>query len=355
MLASDSQYTGFKNRLINGGMVISQRNGTSTITPVDGDYLTDRWSFGIAQASKLTAAQSTTAPAGFTNSVLVTSSSAFTPGSTDLFRFTQKIEGFNTADLAFGTASASTVTLSFWVRSSLTGTFGGALMNNDSNRSYPFTYTISSANTFEYKTVTITGDTTGTWVGATNGIGLYVNFSLGAGSTRLGTAGAWAAAGYYGATGQVNLVTTNAATWYVTGVQLEKGSTATSFDYRPYGTELNLCYRYYEKSYEIGTVPGTATYLGSFSCGGGATGNTTSFIGQVNVRYRAEKRTTPTVTVYDPAGTSGVLQRWQLGVNNINGQNATIDTIATTVFSGYSSGTSNSSGLNLQYTVSAEL
>jgi hypothetical protein len=238
---------GFRNKLINGAMLITQRNGTSTITPADNDYVVDRWSFGIAQASKLTSSQSATAPSGFSSSVLVTSSSAFTPGSTDLFRFTQKIEGFNTIDLAFGTASASTVTLSFWVRSSLTGTFGGSLQNNAGDRSYPFTYTILSANTFEYKTITITGDTTGTWIGATNGIGLYVNFSLGAGSSRIGTAGAWAAAGYYGATGQVNLVSTNAATWYITGVQLERGSTPTPFEWRPYGKELMLCQRYYQK------------------------------------------------------------------------------------------------------------
>ena len=237
---------GIRNKLINGAMMISQRNGTSTITPADGDYVVDRWSFGVAQSSKLTSAQSSTAPSGFSNSVLVTSSSAFTPGSTDLFRFTQKIEGFNTVDLAFGTASAKSVTLTFWVQSSLTGTFGGSLQNNAGDRSYPFTYTISTANTWEQKSLTITGDTTGTWIGATNGIGLYVNFSLGAGSSRIGTAGAWAAAGYYGATGQVNLVSTNAATWYITGVQLEKSSTATPFEYRPYGKELMLCQRYFQ-------------------------------------------------------------------------------------------------------------
>jgi hypothetical protein len=247
---SDSSF-GFKNRIINGAMAISQRNGTSTITPANGDYGVDRWTFGIAQSSKLTSAQTTTAPAGFDFSTLITSSSSYTPLTNDLFRFTQLIEGFNFADLGFGTANAKTFSLSFWVRSSLTGTFGGSLQNNNNDRSYPFTYTINAANTFEYKTVTVAGDTTGTWVGATNGIGLYVNFSMGAGSGRLGTAGSWQAAGYYGATGQVNLVATSGATWYVTGVQLEVGSTATSFDYRPYTTELQLCQRYF---YVVGGV-----------------------------------------------------------------------------------------------------
>jgi len=142
--------------------------------------------------------------------------------------FRQPIEGFNTADLMFGTANAQTVTLSFWVRSSLTGSFSGALYNSVGNRCYPFSYTISSANTWEQKTVTIAGDTSGTWIGATNGIGLYVNFSLGVGTTYSGTANTWGTA--FSVTGATSLVATNGATLYITGVQLEKGSTATSFD-----------------------------------------------------------------------------------------------------------------------------
>jgi len=348
-------YDGYKNRIINGGMVISQRNGTSTITPADNDYLTDRWSFGIAQASKLTATQSSTAPAGFTNSVLVTSSSAFTPGSTDLFRFTQKIEGFNTADLAFGTASASTVTLSFWVRSSLTGTFGGSLLNNDSNRSYPFTYTINAANTFEYKTVTIAGDTTGTWVGATNGIGLYVNFSLGAGSTRLGTAGAWAAAGYYGATGQTNLVATNGATFYITGVQLEKGSTATSFDYRPYGTELQLCQRYYENNYSTGYAVGSIESY-PYNVGQFINGYTSSS-GQKfqTANLLVQKRTAqPTVTFYDGAGNSGKISTLDAGGTSTNNVSIGVNFISDKyIAAGPSSGTM--TGSRYFWVCSAEL
>jgi hypothetical protein len=287
---------GIRNKLINGAMMISQRNGTSTITPADGDYVVDRWSFGIAQSSKLTSAQSSTAPSGFSNSVLVTSSSAFTPGSTDLFRFTQKIEGFNTVDLAFGTASAKSVTLTFWVQSSLTGTFGGSLQNNAGDRSYPFTYTILSANTWEQKSLTITGDTTGTWIGATNGIGLYVNFSLGAGSSRIGTAGAWAAAGYYGATGQVNLVSTNAATWYITGVQLEKGSSSTPFEYRPYGKELMLCQRY--------TQP----------CGNGGSGkNNSTTSSELAFSFQVPMRASPTLSFGGFSGAQTTLDQFGVG------------------------------------------
>jgi hypothetical protein len=281
-------------------MAISQRNGTSTITPVNGDYGVDRWTFGLAQSSKLTSAQTTTAPAGFNFSTLITSSSSYTPLTNDLFRFTQLIEGFNFADLGFGTANVKTFTLSFWVRSSLTGTFGGSLQNNNNDRSYPFTYTINAADTFEYKTVTVAGDTTGTWVGATNGIGLYVNFSMGAGSGRLGTAGSWQAAGYYGATGQVDLVATSGATWYITGVQLEVGTQATSFEYRQYGQELALCQRYY---YTSGTLANPTNARGGYT--GFAYSNGSEAYG--SAKFAVTMRTAPSVVMFDNSGTTGTV------------------------------------------------
>jgi len=245
LLDTQAQYTGFKNRLINPGMVIDQRNAGASVTPTnDGAYTLDRWSVSLSAASKFSVQQSSTAPTGFINSTLITSLSAFSVPSSGYFMFNQTIEGLNVPDLAWGTASAATVTLSFWVRSSLTGTFGGAIQNSAQNRAYPFSYTISSANTFEYKTVTIPGDTTGTWL-TTNGVGMFVRFGLGVGSTFSATAGAWAAGQFFAPTGAVSVVGTNGATFIVTGVQLEKGSTATSFDYRPYGTELQLCQRYF--------------------------------------------------------------------------------------------------------------
>jgi len=239
--------SGMRNRIINGAMVFDQRNAGASVTPAGSanTYTLDRFAIYCSQSSKLTVQQSTTAPTGFTNSYLVTSLSAYSVTSSDEFNITQAIEGFNFSDMAWGTANAKTITISFWVRSSLTGTFGGALRNASVNRNYPFSYTILTANTFEYKTITIAGDTSGTWTGATNGVAVYVGFSVGAGSSASGTAGAWAAGNIISATGATSVVGTNGATFYITGVQLEVGSTATSFDYRPYGTELALCQRYY--------------------------------------------------------------------------------------------------------------
>ena len=248
LLGQYAQYTGFKNRIINGAMMIDQRNAGAAVTATSAvQYITDRFLFvrDTSTTARMTAERSTTAPAGFINSVKITTTTAQSVlAGTDYHRFAQNIEGLNVADLGWGTANAKPVTLSFWVRSSLTGTFGGSFGNSAWNRTYPFTYTISSADTWEQKSITIAGDTSGTWL-TTNGIGLRVDFGLGVGSTYSGSAGAWAGALYISATGATNVSGTLNATWYVTGVQLEVGSTATSFDYRPYGTELALCQRYY--------------------------------------------------------------------------------------------------------------
>jgi hypothetical protein len=233
-----------RNRIINGAMVIDQRNAGASITPTsDGTYCLDRFRCGLSASSKYSVQQSTTTATGFKNSLLATSLSAYVVGVSETFNITQMVEGLNIFDFGWGTANAKPVTLSFWVQSSLTGTFGGAIKNSAEDRVYPFSYTISSANTFEYKTITIAGDTSGTWL-TTNGIGLKVVFSLGTGSNLSGTAGAWGAGNIFSATGAVSVVGTNGATFYITGVQLEAGTTASPFEYRQYGTELNLCQRY---------------------------------------------------------------------------------------------------------------
>ena len=246
MLGTNAQYTGFKSRIINGAMVIDQRNAGASVSG-NGVYTLDRWYAQASVNSKYTVQQnagSVTPPAGFANYLGVTSSSAYTVGASENFSLLQAIEGYNMADFAWGTASASSVTLAFRVYSSLTGTFGGSLQNSAQNRSYPFTYTISSANTWTTISITIAGDQSGTWL-KTNGAGIYMWIGLGVGATVSGTAGSWSGSNYVGATGATSVVGTNGATFYITGVQLEKGSTATSFDYRPYSAELAMCQRYY--------------------------------------------------------------------------------------------------------------
>jgi len=340
---------GMRNRIINGAMVIDQRNAGASINPTDGQFSVDRFMIFRSVTSKLTAQQnagSVTPPAGFTNYLGITSSSAYTVTSSDYFMICQRIEGYNIADWAWGTANAKTVTLSFWVRSSLTGTFGASIQNGSQNRAYPFTYTISSANTWEQKTITIAGDTTGTWSTTnTEGLGLYIG--LGMGTTYSGTAGAWASSTYYSATGATSVVGTNGATFYITGVQLEVGSTATSFDYRPYGTELQLCQRYYEKSYPYATVPGASgagsTIIFVYPNGNGRTGCSTYF--------KVSKRASPTVTSYDEPGNSGKLTYMDNGHNFTATQNH----VSTEAWSVQGPNSTNNSGVAFHYVAVAEL
>jgi len=250
----------FRNRIINGAMVIDQRNAGAAVTS-NGAFPVDRFTVSNGTDGTFSAQQDSSVPAGFTKSTKITITTADTSlAATQNLSFLQRIEGFNVADLNWGSANAKTVTLSFWVRSSLTGTFGGALRNNDTNRSYPYTYSISVADTWEYKTVTITGDTSGTWA-TDNNTGINLIFGLGAGVDRSGTAGAWNSNTNSSATGAVSVVGTINATWYITGVQLEVGSSATSFEYRQYGTELQLCQRYYYNIF------GTASDFQAFGCG----------------------------------------------------------------------------------------
>jgi uncharacterized membrane protein len=291
----------FKNRIINGAMVIDQRNAGAEVNPaVNGAYYLDRWAVQSTQTSKFKIGQnagSVTPPVGYSKYLGCTSLSAYSVTSTDVFTVQQRIEGLNVADLAWGTASAATVTISFWVYSSLTGTFGGALRNSDNTRTYPFSYTINSANTWEKETITITGDTSGTWL-TTNGTGIVLNFSLGTGSTYSGTAGSWSGTDYRSVTGATSVVGTNGATFYVTGVQLEKGTTATSFDYRPY--ELSLCQRYYWK-----TLPAAGGVEFCVAYGFGTTGATGILFFPVSMRIAP--------TALEQTGTSGDYRIYRCG------------------------------------------
>ena len=286
-----------RNRIINGNMLIDQRNAGAQITAANltsGSYMIDRWRYLSSQAAKFTAQQNAgavTTALGFPNYLGMTVSTAVTVGASDYFSISQPVEGFNFADLAWGTASAKTVTLSFVVYSSLTGTFGGVLKNSAGTRSYPFTYSIASANTWTTISVTVAGDTSGTWVGATNGIGVIVEFGLGVGSTYSTTAGSWAGGNYTSATGAVSVVGTSGATFYITGVQLEVGTKATPYEMQIYSDQFSQCQRYYAYMANANTA----------FCG--ATSNGSTFY--VNYYVPVTMRAPPTVTGVDGGGGSG--------------------------------------------------
>jgi len=291
---------GFKNRIINGAMVIDQRNAGASVSGTTGVYTVDRWTVqnnsGAARFNVQQNVNSVTPPTGYKYYLGVTSTSAYSVAATDVIGIQQFIEGYNIADLGWGASGAQTVTFSFWVRSSLTGTFGGSIIEGAAGTAfYPFTYTISSANTWEQKTVTIAGPTIGTW-NSTNGRGPQVLFNLGTGSTyNIGTAGAWTTNAHYAATGATNFVATNGATFYITGVQLEKGSIATAFDYRPFGTELALCQRYYYKQ----TVNSSSDLMGVGWC-------VSSTVGAISIPFPVTMRSNP--TALEQSGTAGNYQ-----------------------------------------------
>ena len=276
-----------RNRIINGAMTIDQRNAGAAVT-ASGSYAVDRFVTFNTTDGAFSSQQDSSAPVGFVKSLktTVTTSDSSLTTNQSLILF-QKVEGYNFADFGWGTANAKTVTLSFWVRSSLTGTFGGSLRNSGATRSYPFTYTITVADTWEQKSITVAGDTTGTWE-TDNGVGVIVYWGLGVGPDRSATAGAWASGGYFSATGATSVVGTSGATFYITGVQLEAGSVATPFcpaGGGSYGAELALCQRYYF-NYPSGGSAHYGIFLNAY----------TSTRGFANIFTPVYMRASPTIT-----------------------------------------------------------
>jgi hypothetical protein len=293
----------FRNRIINGDMRIDQRNAGANVTlSGSANYPVDRFVVYTSSGSSNTGARSTTVPTNFKNSLLVTVGTGAAPVAASYNQIGQIIEGFNVADLGYGAAGALTTTLSFWVRASITGTYCVALANASTagtRRSYIAEYSISSANTWEYKTVTIAGDTSGTWT-TDNGQGLQVWFDIGSGSNYQSTANAWGNGAYFRTSSQTNLIATNGATFYITGVQLETGSVATPFERRPYGTELMLCQRYYQT---VSSVPAVAYSTTAVFAGG---------------TFPVPMRASPTV------GATGVLNYQGDGVINATESSVTV-------------------------------
>jgi hypothetical protein len=286
---------GFRNRIINGDMGIDQRNAGASITPANEAYTLDRWSAYTNGAGVYTVQRSSTAPAGFVNSLLctVTTVDSSVSGS-DYYMLQQRIEGLNVSDLGWGTANAKTVTISFWVRSSITGTYTVKLGNSAPDRSYVATYSISSANTWEQKTITIAGDTSGTWL-TTNGIGIEIRFAMAIGSSfTTSSPNQWVAANVFGSTtASNNWIGTNGATFYITGVQLEVGSVATPFERIDYGRELALCQRYYQRATNSSGGIRYLSILQAFSTAG---------VYGVLLRFPVTFRATPSISISSSFG-----------------------------------------------------
>jgi len=351
----------FRNRIINGAMVIDQRNaGASVAYNAETKYSLDRWNLRYNGGSGLATAtvqQSSSAPAGFKNSLLLTVGTAKTPASGNRFNLEQAIEANNITDLMFGTSNAQTVTVSFWVKSSLTGSFGFVL-GNLNDRAYCATYTITAANTWEYKTITIPGCTDGTWNTTGTSGGIYLHWDLGNGSDVRGTAGSWNSGQFLGVTGTTNVVATTGATWSVTGLQLEVGTAATAFERRPFTTELQLCQRYFEKSYDIGVVPGTTAVNGYIisPTGTNTVVNNVVFNGP---SYKVNKRiTNPTIVIYGYSGGTSKVSGASTG-GDLASNSGILNSTGESTFSVYnnsgSSLTTNSLGVIYHFTSSAEL
>jgi hypothetical protein len=295
--ASTKQYVDAKpaamndNRIINGDMRIDQRNNGATGTAINA-YTVDRWQYVSNQAGKGTWGRNLNAavgPVGFPVCLGFQSSSAYASLAGDSFFIHQPIEADMISDFAWGSASAQSVTLSFWANSSLTGTFGGAVRNYAATRSYPFTYSIPTANTWTKIVITIPGDTAGTWVMSGNAGSLVLSFDLGGGSNFRGPAGAWASANYPGATGSVSIVATNAASFYVTGVKLEIGSVATPFNRQSLAKSMADCQRYYSTINPV-IIQGY---------------NAAAGVNYETYGYPVAMRALPTIAILSPAYTNG--------------------------------------------------
>jgi len=290
---TNSQIGGRRNMVINGAMQVAQR-GTSFTSTADL-YTLDRFAIGHGTVNAMTVTQETDAPSGFQYSLKVLTGTGASSGAAGYGLLRQAIEGTNMYQLKFGTSDAESVTLSFYVKSSLTGTFAVSIRNQVGNRAFAATYTISSANTWEYKTVTIAGDTSGTWT-ADTGIGLHVQFDLGAGSNYDIATGAWTSgSNMFGGESTVKLTETTNATWFLTGLQVEVGSQATPFEHRSFGEELALCQRYYYKL----IIDSSAD---SFAVGS----NNTTTTSEHNIIFAQTMRANP--TAIETTGTAGDYQ-----------------------------------------------
>jgi len=302
---------GRRNLVINGAMQVAQRGTSVTGVTGPGYYTVDRFAYNQSGRDQaiMTVSQVSDAPDGFTKSFKIETTTAETAiDATEYFMARHKIEAQDLQHLKYGTSSAQQLTLSFWVKSSIAATYAVYLYSPDGTRIIGSTYTIDTASTWEYKTITFAGDTGGT-INDDTGSGLDLAFVLAAGSDMITTDNtSWSAYSdgnlAYGHTAN-SLVTTVGETWQITGVQLEVGDEATPFEHRSFGEELALCQRYFSKSYDYNDAPATVTQVGAMYDRMG-TGEIVSNRA-VQIQFPVDMRSSPTVTVYSLNGTSGAI------------------------------------------------
>lgn len=307
----------FRNKIINGAMVIDQRNAGASVTPASGTYALDRWQYGASQASKVTIQQnanSVAPPPGFKNYLGAVVAATATVGAGDYFQFSQKIEANNTSDLDWGLSTGKTVTLSFWAMCSGAVTLGGSVQSTLSPyTSYPFTITFTAPGTWQQFVITIPAPSAGTnWATGTSA-SLYIQWNLACGSTYSGTANTWTNNNYFGATGAASLMGTIGNYLYITGVQLEAGSTASAFELRSYSKELMMCQRYYQKTFPQNVAPAQNAGYGGTCLLWNSSGSNNAYGTQVQWRLPVIMRSAPTVTYYNPMAANANARNAALG------------------------------------------
>ena len=355
----------FRNIVINGDMSIAQR-GTSASSITSSSYNTcDRFQTLITTLGTWTQSQSTDVPTGqgFAKSLKMDCTTAdASPAADDQLAIVQRVEGQNLQYLKYGTSSAESTTLSFWVKSNKTGTYVASLMIDDASPKlfYSTQYTISASDTWEKKTITYPGNTAQAFDND-NGSSLRIFFWLGAGSNRSGGSDytAWTAepgsAPYNLCPGQVNLADSTSNEWYITAVQLEAGTTASDFEFLPFDVNYQRCKRYYQKTYDYGTAPGTAIENGWSWYGTDYNVSVTSTFQSQGIKFETQMRSSPSLTLYDGQGNSGKCTRYRVGAGPNHNNSSSADLITTTNFRHFGQGTYGTGNIAFHYEASAEL
>jgi len=349
----------FRNIIINGDMSIAQRATSTASITANGYHTIDRFNTFLTTLGTWTQSQSTDVPTGqgFAKSLKMDCTTAdASPAAGDRLMIQHLIEGQNTQYIKKGTSSAESLTVSFWVKSNKTGTYTAEIYDNDNTRQISQSYTISSADTWEKKTMTFAGDTSGTLTND-NSEGLILQLWLGAGTTYTsGTLSTtWTSVTNANrAVGQVNLADSTSNEWYVTGVQLEAGTSASDFEFLPVDVNLDRCKRYYQKSYSYATSPGTNTTAGIMTTGGSAGGFTTGYLSG-SIKFEKIMRASPTITFYEKGGDSGVCSRLKVGVSRTDNQPIATESISDNSISIYSSGTADAGSIDVHFEAEAEL